>query len=113
MAAFKDNELVGVQGVIPLYQFDKYLPKDQIYLSLWKAIEDVEVGLGLRLYKGILETTTDPIVSTDILGNPASSIVDLSFTKVVGGNLVKVCAWYDNEWGYANRLVEMASELGC
>jgi hypothetical protein len=56
MAAFKDNELVGVQGVIPLYQFDKYLPKDQIYLSLWKAIEDVEVGLGLRLYKGILET---------------------------------------------------------
>ncbi|MBT4722761.1 type I glyceraldehyde-3-phosphate dehydrogenase [Candidatus Falkowbacteria bacterium] len=65
------------------------------------------------IYKGILETTTDPIVSTDILGNPASSIVDLSFTKVVGGNLVKVCAWYDNEWGYANRLVEMASELGC
>ena len=63
------------------------------------------------IYKGILEVTDEPIVSTDILGNPASSTVDLSFTKVVGGNLVKVCAWYDNEWGYANRLVEMVNEL--
>lgn len=57
-------------------------------------------------YKNILEATTDPIVSSDIRGNPHSAIVDLSLTQVVGGNLVKVIAWYDNEWGYSNRLVE-------
>lgn len=59
-------------------------------------------------YKGILEVTDEPIVSSDIVGNPASSIVDLSLTQVVDGDLVKVVAWYDNEFGYANRLVEMA-----
>lgn len=63
------------------------------------------------LYKGVLDVTEEPIVSTDIIGNPFSTIVDLSLTKVVDGDLVKVIAWYDNEWGYANRLVEMVSEL--
>lgn len=58
--------------------------------------------------QGILTTTDEPIVSSDIVGNPASSIVDLSMTQVVGGDLAKVFAWYDNEWGYSNRLVEMA-----
>lgn len=58
--------------------------------------------------QGILVTTDDPIVSSDIIGNPASSIVDLSLTNVVDGNMVKVVSWYDNEWGYANRLVDMA-----
>lgn len=62
-------------------------------------------------YQGILETTDEPIVSSDIVGNSASSIVDLSLTQVVGGNLVKVVAWYDNEWGYANRLVDQAMKL--
>ena len=60
------------------------------------------------LYKGILDTTEEPIVSSDIIGNPHSAVVDLNFTKVVDGDLVKVLAWYDNEWGYSNRLVEMA-----
>lgn len=59
-------------------------------------------------YKGIIEVTEEPIVSSDIIGNPHSAIVDLSLTQVVGGNMVKVVAWYDNEWGYANRLVEEA-----
>lgn len=58
-------------------------------------------------FKGILETTYDPLVSTDIIGTTASSIVDLSLTQVVDGDLVKVLAWYDNEWGYSNRLVEI------
>lgn len=62
-------------------------------------------------YQGVLETTYDPVVSSDIVGNPASAIVDLSLTKVVGGDLVKVVAWYDNEWGYSNRLAEMAIKL--
>jgi glyceraldehyde 3-phosphate dehydrogenase len=57
-------------------------------------------------YANIVEVTEDPLVSSDIIGNPHSSIVDLSLTQVVGGNMVKVIAWYDNEYGYANRLVE-------
>ncbi|MDP3987928.1 MAG: type I glyceraldehyde-3-phosphate dehydrogenase [Candidatus Levybacteria bacterium] len=64
------------------------------------------------VYKGILEVTEDLIVSSDIIGNPASSIVDLSLTQVVGGNLAKVIAWYDNEYGYANRLVEEVVMVG-
>jgi glyceraldehyde 3-phosphate dehydrogenase len=57
-------------------------------------------------YQGILAVTEDPLVSSDIVGNSHSAIVDLSLTKVVNQDLVKVMAWYDNEWGYANRLVE-------
>jgi glyceraldehyde 3-phosphate dehydrogenase len=64
------------------------------------------------LYKNIVSYTEDPIVSSDIIGNPHSSIVDLSLTKVVGGNLAKIVAWYDNEWGYSNRLIEMVVEVG-
>ena len=64
------------------------------------------------VYKGVLMVTRDPIVSSDIIGNPHSAIVDLSLTQVIGGNLLKVIAWYDNEWGYANRLVEMAAMVG-
>jgi len=62
-------------------------------------------------YKNIVEASDEPLVSSDIIGNPHSAIVDLEFTRVVGGNLLKVLAWYDNEWGYANRLVEMVSHL--
>jgi len=62
--------------------------------------------------KGILETTTEPLVSSDVIGKPHSSIADLSLTQVVGGDMVKVIAWYDNEFGYANRLVEETIVLG-
>ncbi len=58
--------------------------------------------------KGILAVTDEPLVSSDLIAHPASSIVDLSLTKVVDGDLVKVVAWYDNEWGYSERLVELA-----
>ena len=63
-------------------------------------------------YKGILEVTEDPIVSSDIIGNPHSAIIDLSLTQVVGGNLLKIIAWYDNEYGYCNRLVEEVLMVG-
>src|SRR3989338_9083484 len=63
-------------------------------------------------YQGILEVTEDPIVSSDIIGNPHSAIVDLSLTQVVGGNMLKVIAWYDNEYGYCNRLVEEVIMVG-
>jgi glyceraldehyde 3-phosphate dehydrogenase len=62
--------------------------------------------------KGILSYTEDPVVSTDLLNNPNSSIVDAELTKVVGGNLAKVVAWYDNEWGYSNRVVDLIVFLG-
>ena len=61
--------------------------------------------------KGIVEYNTDPIVSTDIIGNPHSSIFDAAATQVMGGNLVKVMSWYDNEWGYSNRVVDLAERL--
>jgi glyceraldehyde-3-phosphate dehydrogenase type I len=63
-------------------------------------------------WQGILATTTDPIVSSDIVGRSESSIVDLSLTSVVEGDLVKVVSWYDNEWGYCCRLIEQVAHLG-
>jgi glyceraldehyde 3-phosphate dehydrogenase (phosphorylating) len=62
--------------------------------------------------KNIIETTEEPLVSHDIVKNPHSAIIQLEQTKVIGGNLVKTVGWYDNEWGYSNRLVEMAEKLG-
>lgn len=59
-------------------------------------------------FKGILDATYEPLCSSDIIGSNYSAIVDLLSTKVVAGDLVKVLAWYDNEWGYSQRLVEMA-----
>jgi glyceraldehyde 3-phosphate dehydrogenase len=61
---------------------------------------------------GIIEYSEDPIVSTDIIGNPHSSIFDSAGTHVLGGNLVKVLSWYDNEWGYSNRVVDLVERLG-
>ena len=63
-------------------------------------------------YQGILGVTEEELVSSDFIGNSHSAIVDLKLTNVVGGNLLKVVAWYDNEWGYSNRLVELAADLG-
>ena len=63
-------------------------------------------------YKGILGVTNEELVSSDYKGNPYSAIIDLSLTRVVDKNFVKVVAWYDNEWGYSNRLVEQAILVG-
>jgi glyceraldehyde 3-phosphate dehydrogenase len=59
--------------------------------------------------QGILQVSDEPLVSIDFQGNPHSSIVDAPNTKVLGGNLVKVLSWYDNEWGYSNRVVDLAA----
>ncbi|HMH70216.1 MAG TPA: type I glyceraldehyde-3-phosphate dehydrogenase [Candidatus Saccharimonadales bacterium] len=63
-------------------------------------------------YQGILAVTEEELVSSDFKGNSHSAIVDLLLTNVVAGNLVKVVAWYDNEWGYSNRLVELVADTG-
>lgn len=62
-------------------------------------------------FRGIVAVTDEPLVSSDLRGDARSAIVDLTLTNVVDGDLVKVVAWYDNEWGYANRLAEIALEL--
>ena len=65
-----------------------------------------------NFYQGILGVSDEPLVSRDYIGNSHSGIVDLPLTKVVDGNLVKVMVWYDNEWGYSNRLVELVADIG-
>lgn len=64
-----------------------------------------------RRYRGILGVTEDPIVSSDIIRDPRASVVDLTMTQVVGGNLLKVMSWYDNEWGYASQMVREALRM--
>ncbi|PIQ79345.1 type I glyceraldehyde-3-phosphate dehydrogenase [Candidatus Peregrinibacteria bacterium CG11_big_fil_rev_8_21_14_0_20_41_10] len=61
--------------------------------------------------KGIVDISYVPLVSVDYQGNPNSAIVDAEYTNVIGGNLIKVIAWYDNEWGYANRLNDMSAHI--
>jgi glyceraldehyde 3-phosphate dehydrogenase len=63
-------------------------------------------------WKDILAVTDEPVVSSDFIGDPHSAIVDLSLTKVIDGDLVHLVAWYDNEWGYSARLVELAEKVG-
>ena len=60
---------------------------------------------------GVLDYSEEPLVSADIVGSPASAIFDAPLTAVIDGTQVKVIAWYDNEWGYANRLVELAERM--
>lgn len=79
--------------------------KDEVNAALKKAAKS-------PLYKGILEVTEEELVSSDFIGNPASAIVDLPFTQVVDGDMVKILAWYDNEWGYSHRLAEIAILVG-
>ena len=63
-------------------------------------------------YEGIIGVTEEELVSTDFIGDPHSCIIDLPLIDVVGGDMVKIVAWYDNEWGYSNRLVELAVDFG-
>ena len=79
----------------------KNVTKEQINKALTDASKTAR-------FAGVMAVTDKPLVSSDFVGDPNSSIVDLALTNVVGGNMVKVVAWYDNEFGYAHRLIEMA-----
>lgn len=83
----------------------KSVTKEEVNQAFIKASENA-------IYKGILAVSEQPLVSSDIIGRNESAIVDLSLTQVIAGNLAKVFAWYDNEWGYANRLVEQVIRIG-
>ena len=63
----------------------------------------------IKQYKNILDTTDEPLVSSDFIKNPYSTIIDLQMTKIIDGDFLKIIAWYDNEWGYSNRLTEIAN----
>lgn len=76
-----------------------------------KEINDAMRAAAAGELKGILEYTEDPIVSTDIIGSTYSSIFDGSWTQVIGGNLVKVLSWYDNEYGYSNRTADLIAKI--
>ncbi len=75
------------------------------------SVDDVHQVLqdaaGSERMSGVLEFTSEPIVSSDIIGNPHSSIFDASFTQVAGGRFLKALSWYDNEWGYSNRVCDV------
>ena len=85
------------------------LGKETTVEEINRVFEEASTADG---YRGIVEYSEAPLVSTDIIGNPHSAVVDAPFTRVVGGNLVKVLAWYDNEWAYGCRLVELAQMIG-
>ncbi|HAZ16943.1 MAG: type I glyceraldehyde-3-phosphate dehydrogenase [Candidatus Jacksonbacteria bacterium RIFCSPLOWO2_02_FULL_43_9] len=82
----------------------KKVTKDHINDAFIKASKQAN-------YKNILAVTNEQLVSSDFVGSSYSAIVDLSLTQVVDGDMVKVIAWYDNEWGYSHRLVELAEEV--
>jgi glyceraldehyde 3-phosphate dehydrogenase len=90
-----------------LVDFTLELEQDVTVESLNEAMAVAAAGP----FQGIVEYQTDPIVSTDIIGNSHSSIFDSLLTQVQGGNLVKVISWYDNEWGYSSRMEELIGKV--
>ncbi|MEX2054723.1 MAG: type I glyceraldehyde-3-phosphate dehydrogenase [Candidatus Andersenbacteria bacterium] len=95
--------------VVSISDFVFLLSKD---VTVDEVNDAFKVAVDDPKYRGVLAVTEEPVVSSDFIGDPHSAIIDLPLTRVVGGNLVKVMAWYDNEWGYSNRLVEQVVELG-
>jgi glyceraldehyde 3-phosphate dehydrogenase len=77
---------------------------DEVNAVFKKAADD-------PYFQGILTVSEEPLVSSDYIGDSHSAIVDLALTAVVGGNLLKVVAWYDNEWGYSNRVVDLVQAM--
>jgi len=95
--------VVSISDVTVLLSKDATV--EEINAAFKKASEE-------PFYQGILGVSEEPLVSRDYIGNSHSGVVDLLLTKVVGGNLAKIMVWYDNEWGYSNRLVELVADVG-
>ncbi|MBA3679049.1 type I glyceraldehyde-3-phosphate dehydrogenase [Candidatus Saccharibacteria bacterium] len=95
--------------VVSMSDFTFLLKKDT---TIEEVNTVIKKACKLPRFKGIMDCTEEELVSSDYIGDPHSSIVDLKLTNVVGGNLCKVVAWYDNEWGYSNRLIEMTQLVG-
>jgi glyceraldehyde 3-phosphate dehydrogenase len=106
------GKLVGMAVRVPVpnvslidlvVETERSISADELNSALKAAAE--------RELKGILEYCEDPLVSSDFVGHSASAIIDAQSTEVVGDNLVRVIAWYDNEWGYANRLIDLVEHI--
>lgn len=95
--------------VVSLSDITILLKKDTTKDAINKVFKD---SAKEPFYQGILDVSSEPLVSSDYVGNSHSGIVDLLLTNVVDGNLAKVVVWYDNEWGYSNRLVELVADVG-
>lgn len=95
--------------VVSMSDFAVVLKRDVTIDEINEAFKE---SAKLPFYQGILDVTEEELVSSDFKGNSHSAVVDLKLTNVVGGNLIKVVAWYDNEWGYSNRLVELVADVG-
>jgi len=96
-------------SVVSMSDFTFVLGKKTTAEEVNKALK---AACATKRYEGVLACTEEELVSSDFIKNPYSSIVDLKLTQVVDGDLVKVVAWYDNEWGYSNRLGEMVQRVG-
>ena len=94
--------------VVSMSDFVVVLKRDVTVEEVNKVFKDAAAN---PFYQGILDVTEEELVSSDFKGNSHSCIVDLPLTAVVGGNMLKVVAWYDNEWGYSNRLVELTADV--
>lgn len=94
--------------VVSMSDFAVVLKKDTTKEEINEAFKKAAAS---SFYQGILDVTEEELVSSDFKGNSHSCIVDLNLTNVIGGNLIKVVAWYDNEWGYSNRLVELTADV--
>ena len=108
-----EGKLDGIAMRVPVpdgsvVDFNVCLEKDVTVDDVNEAVREAATNGPL---KNVLEYSTLPIVSTDIIGNPHSSIFDAPFTRVVDGNFVKTLNWYDNEWGYSNRVVDLLCVL--
>src|SRR5207253_1666209 len=108
-----DGKLDGMAMRVPLPNVSIV----DLTATVEKSTTDAEVNAAMKRaadgpLRGILEYCTEQLVSRDFNGNPHSSILDASLTKVMDGTLVKVFAWYDNEWGFSNRMRDVASLIG-
>ena len=109
-----NGKLDGIAMRVPVpdgsvVDFNVRLKKDVNIDQINEAVKEASSDGPL---KGILEYSTLPVVSSDIIGNSHSSIFDAPFTRVIEGNFVKTLNWYDNEWGYSNRVVDLVALLG-
>ncbi len=102
---------VAVRGPIPVGSLADIVIVTEKNVTVDEINNAFRTEADSERYKGIIGVADVPIVSSDIIGDPRASIVDLTMTQVVDGNLVKIMSWYDNEWGYANQMVKQGLSM--
>jgi glyceraldehyde 3-phosphate dehydrogenase len=103
---------LSVRVPTPVVSLSDFVIMTKRDVTVEEVNEAFKKAAGEPFYQGILAVTDEELVSSDFIGNSHSAIVDLKLTSVVAGNMLKVVAWYDNEWGYSNRLVEVVADTG-